>query len=133
MTSRTATLRLACAALAGSLISMFAWSQAAPAAPPSTLEKMKQFKVATTDLNIPPVPQGGANAAAIKENLKKVKLPPGFKIDLFAIVLDEQNWRRDTFLRSGLRRKYWAVPYRERYVWGATAGILRTLKMSLDH
>jgi glucose/arabinose dehydrogenase len=91
MTSRKATLRLACAALAGSFVSTFAWSQAAPAAPPSTLEKMKQFKVATTDLNIPPVPQGGANAAAIKENLKKVKLPPGFKIDLFAIVPDARH------------------------------------------
>jgi glucose/arabinose dehydrogenase len=57
----------------------------------STLEKMKQFRVATTDLNIPTVPQGGANAAAIRENLKKVKLPPGFKIELFAIVPDARH------------------------------------------
>lgn len=46
-------------------------------------------------------------------------------------VLEEGNWRRDTFMRAGLRREYWAVPYRERYVWGATAGMLRTLKMVL--
>ena len=57
----------------------------------ANLEKLKQMKVATTDLNIPTVPQTGANANAIKENLKKIKLPPGFKIDLFAIVPDARH------------------------------------------
>jgi glucose/arabinose dehydrogenase len=52
---------------------------------------MKQMRVATTDLNIPTVPQSGVNANAIKENLKKVKLPPGFKIDLYAIVPDARH------------------------------------------
>jgi 8-oxo-dGTP pyrophosphatase MutT (NUDIX family) len=49
-----------------------------------------------------------------------------------AHVLDENNWRRDSFLRAGLRREYWAVPYRERYIWGATAGMLRTFKTVLS-
>jgi 8-oxo-dGTP pyrophosphatase MutT (NUDIX family) len=49
-----------------------------------------------------------------------------------AHVLDEANWRRDTFLRAGLRREYWAIPYNERYVWGATAGMLRTFKTVLS-
>ncbi len=52
------------------------------------IEKLKQFKVSGTDLNIPPVPQEGRNADAIRENLKRVKLPPGFRIDLFAVVPD---------------------------------------------
>ena len=43
------------------------------------MDKMKQFRVATTDLNIPAVPQEGRNATAIGENLKRVKLPPGSK------------------------------------------------------
>ncbi|HSN31776.1 MAG TPA: PQQ-dependent sugar dehydrogenase [Ideonella sp.] len=55
------------------------------------MEKLKQFKVATTDLTIPMVPQEGKNADAIRENLKRVKLPPGFKIDLFAIVPDARH------------------------------------------
>lgn len=55
------------------------------------LSTLKQMKVATTDLNIPVVPQDGRNAAAIRENLKKVKLPEGFKIDLFAIVPDARH------------------------------------------
>jgi glucose/arabinose dehydrogenase len=55
------------------------------------LEKLKQFRVATTDLNIPVVPQSGPNAAAIRENLKRVKLPPGFKIELYAVVPDARH------------------------------------------
>ena len=43
-------------------------------------------------------------------------------------LLDDENWRRDSFLREGQRRVYWAVPYKERYVWGATAGMLRTFR-----
>jgi glucose/arabinose dehydrogenase len=62
-----------------------------PAVAQSTIEKMKQFRVATTDLNLPTVAQGGANAAAIRENLKKVKLPDGFRIELFAIVPDARH------------------------------------------
>ncbi len=62
-----------------------------PALAQPTIEKMKQFRVATTDLNLPTVAQGGANAEAIKNNLKKVKLPDGFKIELFAIVPDARH------------------------------------------
>jgi glucose/arabinose dehydrogenase len=55
------------------------------------IEKLKQMKVATTDLNIPVVPQTGRNADAIRANLKRVKLPPGFSIELFAIVPDARH------------------------------------------
>ena len=58
---------------------------------PANIDKLKQMKVATTDLNIPMVPQTGANADALKENLKRVKLPPGFKIALYAVVPDARH------------------------------------------
>jgi glucose/arabinose dehydrogenase len=64
---------------------------AAPVSAQQNIEKLKQMRVATTDLNIPVVPQGGANATAIRENLKRVKLPEGFKIELFAIVPDARH------------------------------------------
>jgi 8-oxo-dGTP pyrophosphatase MutT (NUDIX family) len=55
--------------------------------------------------------------------------------DVFTVplahFLHEPNWRRDSFMRAGLRREYWAVPYNERYIWGATAGMLRTFKETL--
>ena len=62
-----------------------------PVGAQQNIEKLKQMKVATTDLNIPVVPQTGKNADAIKENLKRVKLPPGFKIELYAIVPDARH------------------------------------------
>jgi 8-oxo-dGTP pyrophosphatase MutT (NUDIX family) len=48
-------------------------------------------------------------------------------------ILDDANWRRDSFMREGQRREYWAVPYNERYIWGATAGMLRTFREVLLH
>jgi len=55
------------------------------------LETLKQFRVATTDLNIPTIPQEGRRADNIRANLRQVKLPPGFKIDLFAVVPDARH------------------------------------------
>jgi glucose/arabinose dehydrogenase len=76
----------------GALLFAFAAAASGPASAQATnIEKLKQMKVSNTDLNIPPVPQTGANADAIRENLKRVKLPPGFKIDLYAIVPDARH------------------------------------------
>lgn len=61
------------------------------AAQQQDIENLKKFKVSGTDLNIPPIPQTGKTADAIKENLKRVKLPPGFKIDLYAVVPDARH------------------------------------------
>lgn len=55
---------------------------------PTNIDKLKQMKVSGTDPNIPTVPQTGKNADQLRENLKRVKLPPGFKIDLYAVVPD---------------------------------------------
>ena len=64
---------------------------AADAAAQSSLEKMKQMRVATSDLNLPAVPQTGRNADAIRNNLKKINLPAGFAIELYAIVPDARH------------------------------------------
>ena len=65
-------------------------SGAAQAQAPN-IENLKQMKVSGVDPNMPPVPQDGKNAAALRENLKRVKLPPGFKIDLYAVVPDARH------------------------------------------
>ena len=75
------------AAAAATLLALLAGAVQAQA----NIDKLKQFKVSGTDLNIPVVPQTGRNADAIRANLKKVKLPPGFKIDLYAIVPDARH------------------------------------------
>lgn len=77
-------LRLAAAAA-------LACAMTLPALAQQNLEKLKQFKVATTDLNIPTVPQTGRRADSIRANLKNIKMPPGFKIDLYAVVPDARH------------------------------------------
>jgi glucose/arabinose dehydrogenase len=72
-------------------VALTAALSAGTAAAQSNMDKLKQMKVATTDLNIPLVAQSGRNADAIKANLKRVKLPPGFSIDLYAVVPDARH------------------------------------------
>ena len=82
MNSSAIAVAFAAAALSGAVHAQ---------ARPDNLDALKQFRVATTDLNIPVVAQEGKNADAIRANLKKVKLPPGFQIELFAIVPDARH------------------------------------------
>jgi len=49
-----------------------------------------------------------------------------FEVPL-AFVVDPANHRRDSYHKGGVERSYWVVPYGERYIWGATAGMLVNL------
>jgi len=65
---------------------------AQPAAQPPTgnLEKLMSFQ-STGTTEPKPIPQEGRRADAIRRNLEKVKLPQGFKIDLYALVPDARH------------------------------------------
>ena len=80
------------------------------------IQKLQQMKVATTDLNIPLVPQTGRNADAIRDNLKRIKMPPGFRIDLYAVVPDARHMAvapNTNMLFVGTRKTtVWAVTNR---------------------
>ena len=45
--------------------------------------------------------------------------------------LDERNHRIDSRVWQGRERRYYAMPYGERYIWGATAGMLKNLYFTL--
>ena len=97
--------------------SFFNVAFAQTAAAPANIDKLKQMKVSGTDLNIPPVPQSGKNADAIRANLKRVNLPPGFKIELYAIVPDARHMAvapSTNMLFVGTRKTtVWAVTDRD--------------------
>ena len=80
------------------------------------MEKLKGMRVSGIDPNLPLIPQTGKNADAIKENLKRVKLPPGFTIDLYAIVPDARHMAvapSTNMLFVGTRKSsVWAVTNR---------------------
>lgn len=48
------------------------------------------------------------------------EVPLGFLMDVANHRIDSRNWR-------GAERRFYAMPYEERYIWGATAGIIRAL------
>jgi 8-oxo-dGTP pyrophosphatase MutT (NUDIX family) len=45
----------------------------------------------------------------------------------FAFLMDATNHRLEEHEWQGRRRKYYAMPHEGRYIWGTTAGILRSL------
>ena len=80
---------MACSTLlairAGAVACVFA-GVALPVAAQAEADRREPMNVAATDPAIPAVPQTGRKADAIRETLKRVKLPPGFKIGLYAVV-----------------------------------------------
>ena len=58
---------------------------------PGNLEKLGEFKSTGTSMDIPTVEQKGDNAKAIANILKKIKVPAGFKISLYAVVPDARE------------------------------------------
>ncbi|UCH76260.1 MAG: PQQ-dependent sugar dehydrogenase [Rhodospirillales bacterium] len=84
----------------------------------TNIQKMMEFKTTGTSLEIPQIPQTGEKAAALRKNLERVKLPPGFKIDLYAIVPDARHMAVGTnvgVVFVGTRKnKAWAVTDRDK-------------------
>jgi glucose/arabinose dehydrogenase len=63
----------------------------APATPTQTpdaqaLQRMQGFQTTGQSLNLESVPQTGRQADAIRRNLERIRLPAGFRIDLYAVV-----------------------------------------------
>ena len=64
-----------------------------------------------------------------------LKADPREVADVFEVpldhFLDERNHRIDSRVWQGRERRYYAMPYGERYIWGATAGMLKNLHFIL--
>lgn len=68
---------------------------------------------------------------------------PGFKLapdprevaDVFEVplsfLMDEANHQKHARDWKGRQRHYYAMPYGERYIWGATAGMIRNMQQRL--
>jgi 8-oxo-dGTP pyrophosphatase MutT (NUDIX family) len=46
-------------------------------------------------------------------------------------LMDPGNYQRHTRTIGGAERHFYAVPFRDRFIWGATAGILRNMRERL--
>jgi 8-oxo-dGTP pyrophosphatase MutT (NUDIX family) len=58
--------------------------------------------------------------------LNRSEVDEAFEVPL-AFLMDAQNHALHSRDWKGVIRRYYAMPFRERYIWGVTAGILRNL------
>jgi len=89
---------------------------------------------------------GGVEQVRIGRRLERgdrpravARIAPGYRLSLnrsevaeaFEVPLDflmtPANHQRHSREDRGVTRHYYAMPYRERYIWGVTAGILRNM------
>ena len=104
--------RFACAAAVAALVAGTGLARAEDAL--QTLQGMHM----TPPMEWPTIPQGGAKADAVKQILQKIKMPPGFHIDLYALVPDARHMAvgpQGVVTFVGTRKnKIWAVTDRAR-------------------
>lgn len=74
---------------AAALLALMVWPIAAQAA--NVLETLGEMHQTSKPADWPKVPQTGKKADQVRENLKKIKLPPGFHISLYALVPDARH------------------------------------------
>src|ERR1700687_1002921 len=72
------------------MLALAAWPAAAQPAPPApnALETLGAMHHTGSTADWPEIPQTGAKADQVKQNLTKIKLPTGFHISLYALVPD---------------------------------------------
>lgn len=58
--------------------------------------------------------------------LQPLEVAEAFEVPL-AFLMDGANHRTHTKVWQGTARRFYAMPYENRYIWGATAGILKNM------
>ena len=53
-----------------------------------------------------------------------------FEVPL-AFLMDEDNHRTEARSWRGQERRFYAMPFEQRYIWGATAGIMKNMHKRL--
>jgi glucose/arabinose dehydrogenase len=105
----------------------------APQSVAGNLEKLKDFKATDANLEMATVPQTGKKADALNAILKRIKLPPGFKIGLYAIVPDARHMAVGNNVGAifvGTRKTHvWAVTDRDK---DRTADEVKRFAPSID-
>jgi len=100
------------------VVSAMALAWAVGASAQSNLEKLGSFKQTGTPLEMETIEQTGKRAEQLRANLENISLPPGFKIDLYAIVPDARHMAvapQGTVVFVGTRKtKVWSVSDRDR-------------------
>jgi glucose/arabinose dehydrogenase len=94
-------MKTALLAATAMFVAASAWAQApvGRTEPPATpiprgaenMQRLEGFRTTGTPLEMETVPQTGRRADAIRRNLERIRLPEGFRIELYAVVPDARH------------------------------------------
>jgi 8-oxo-dGTP pyrophosphatase MutT (NUDIX family) len=93
---------------------------------PHLIEPVGYLDIYMTTLGYRIVPTIARVAPAFELNLNRQEVDDAFEVPLAFLMMPE-NHKLHSRDWNGLTRKFYAMPYGEHYIWGATAGILRNL------
>ena len=62
--------------------------------------------------------------------LNQSEVADAFEVPL-AFLMDEENHRTEVRAWRGTERRFYAMPFEQRYIWGATAGIMKNMHKRL--
>jgi 8-oxo-dGTP pyrophosphatase MutT (NUDIX family) len=90
------------------------------------IEPVGYLDVYMTTLGYRIVPTIARIAPGLHLTLNRDEVDDAFEVPL-AFLMSPDNHKLHSRDWNGLTRTFYAMPYGERYIWGATAGILRNL------
>lgn len=93
---------------------------------PGQIEILGQLPQYRTGTGFVITPVVGLVTPPLKLKLDEFEVAKVFEPPL-AFLLDRRNHRRQSIEIDGAKREYWAMPWEDYYIWGATAGMLVNL------
>ena len=94
--------------------------------PPRLVEPIGYLDLYMTTLGYRIVPTVARVTPGFQLRLNRAEVDDSFEVPL-AFLMAPQNHQRHSRDWNGMKRTFYAMPFGERYIWGATAGILRNL------
>ena len=94
--------------------------------PPRLVEPVGYLDLYMTTLGYRIVPTVARVTPGFHLQLNRAEVDDSFEVPL-AFLMAPENHQRHSRDWNGMKRTFYAMPFGERYIWGATAGILRNL------
>ena len=94
--------------------------------PPRLVEPVGYLDLYLTTLGYRIVPTLARVRPEFHLRLNREEVDDAFEVPL-AFLMTPENHQRHSRDWNGMTRTFYAMPFGERYIWGATAGILRNL------
>ncbi|VAV92459.1 Uncharacterized Nudix hydrolase NudL [hydrothermal vent metagenome] len=94
--------------------------------PQQQVKILGQFEQYHTVTNFRITPFVGVIAPPVRLSPDPREVAEIFEVP-FSFVSNLSNFKRQSALWQGQQRFYYSIPWQNRYIWGATAGLLRTL------